>query len=347
LAGEAFAHTAAYDGVIAAYFARQSDELFPQQLSIPLVRSATLRYGENSHQQAAVYKQAGVSSAGLVTASQLNGKELSYNNLLDLDSALAIVRGFSHPAATVIKHNNPCGAAVAETLSEAARKALDGDPQSAFGGVIGFNRAVDKATAELLATPGLFIEAIVAPAFDDEALRILTSKPKWKANVRLMATGTLDKPQSVLQFRYIEGGMLVQQGDTRPDPEGEWKIVTEASPAGELMDDLRFGWGIVRHVKSNAIILAKSGSLIGCGAGQMSRVDSVDIAIQKAAERAKGSILASDAFFPFPDSIEKAAAAGIAAVIQPGGSVKDADDIAACNQHGIPMIFTGRRHFKH
>ena len=347
LAGEAFAHTAAYDATIAAYFARSQNELFPQQLSIPLRRSAELRYGENSHQQAAVYKIAGSTGASLVTAQQLNGKELSYNNLLDLDSALAIVRMFTQPAATVIKHNNPCGAAVGATLAEAARKALDGDPQSAFGGVLGFNQTIDAATAEVLATPGLFIEAIVAPAFDDEAVKILTTKPKWKANVRLMQTGPLGEQAPSLAFRQIEGGMLVQQADNQLDPEADWKVVTEKQPPESLLADLRFGWNIVRHVKSNAIVLAKDGSLIGCGAGQMSRVDSVDIAITKAGDRVKGSALASDAFFPFPDSIHKAAAAGVTAVIQPGGSVKDAEVIAACNELGIAMIFTGRRHFKH
>jgi phosphoribosylaminoimidazolecarboxamide formyltransferase / IMP cyclohydrolase len=193
----------------------------------------------------------------------------------------------------------------------------------------------------------LFIEAIVAPAFDAEAVKILTTKPKWKANVRLMQTGPLAELTNSLAFRQIEGGMLVQQADNQPDPESEWKVVTEKQPAESLLADLRFGWNVVRHVKSNAIVLAKEGSLLGCGAGQMSRVDSVEIAIAKAGERAKGSALASDAFFPFPDSIHKAAAAGVAAVIQPGGSVKDADVIAACNELGIAMIFTGRRHFKH
>ena len=347
LAGEAFAHTAAYDAMIAAYFARERGDAFPERLSIPLVRSAELRYGENSHQQAAVYRVAGARGVSLVSAEQLHGKELSYNNLLDLDNALAIVRAFTEPAASVIKHNNPCGAATGATLVSAVQKALDGDPQSAFGGVLAFNRAVDVATAELLATPGLFIEAIVAPDFAAEAVSILTSKPKWKNNVRLMKVGPLDFAAAAINFRHIEGGMLVQQADVLPDPEAEWKVVTQAQPDDRLLMELRFGWLIVRHVKSNAIVLAKDASLVGCGAGQMSRVDSVDIAISKAADRARGSVLASDAFFPFPDSIHKAAAAAIAAIIQPGGSVKDSDVIAACNEHGLPMIFTGRRHFKH
>jgi phosphoribosylaminoimidazolecarboxamide formyltransferase/IMP cyclohydrolase len=283
----------------------------------------------------------------LVKARQLNGKELSYNNLLDLDNALAIVRSFAEPAAAVIKHNNPCGAAVGADLADAARKALDGDPQSAFGGVLGFNCVVDAATSEMLATPGLFIEAIVAPDFDPAALQILTTRPKWKANVRLLAVGPLDAPPASISYRCIEGGVLVQQADVLPNTEAEWKVVTRSSPSKDLMTDLRFGWAIVRHVKSNAIALAKDRALTGCGAGQMSRVDSVEIAIAKAGPRAAGSVLASDAFFPFADSIGKAAAAGVAAIIQPGGSVRDEEVIAACNAHEIGMIFTGRRHFKH
>jgi len=282
-----------------------------------------------------------------VAARQLNGKELSYNNLLDLDAALTIARSLPHFAATVIKHNNPCGAASASSLAEAMRKALAGDPQSAFGGVIGLNRACDAATAEVLATPGNFVEAIVAPDFDAGALEILTTKPKWKANVRLMAVGSLDGPRAPWQSRWIEGGLLVQHTDFADDPETEWRVVTEKQPTPAQFAELRFAWAIVRHVKSNAITLSKEQMLCGAGAGQMSRVDSVEIAIQKAGERAAGCVLASDAFFPFADSIHRAKQAGISAIVEPGGSVKDDEVIAACNEHGIPMIFTGRRHFKH
>jgi len=346
LAGAAYATTAAFDTAISGWFAGSPDA-FPPTHSIWLAKQADLRYGENAHQKAAVYVDRAAHGVSLVKARQLNGKKLSYNNLLDLDNAMAIVRSLAEPAATVIKHNNPCGAAIGTDLAEAARKALDGDPLSAFGGVLALNRVVDAATAELLATPGLFIEAIVAPDFEPAALQILTTRPKWKANVRLMAAGSLDAPPATINYRHIEGGMLVQEADVLPDPESEWKVVTQLAPPAELMADLRFGWGIVRHVKSNAIVLAKGRSLIGCGAGQMSRVDSVEIAIGKAGPRAAGSILASDAFFPFADSIAKAAAAGVSAVIQPGGSVRDDEVIASCNQHGIAMIFTGRRHFKH
>jgi phosphoribosylaminoimidazolecarboxamide formyltransferase/IMP cyclohydrolase len=305
-----------------------------------------LRYGENPHQRGAVYVAPGCSGVSVLTARQLNGKELSYNNLLDLDSALSIARSFKEPAACVIKHNNPCGAATAAALTDAAKKALEGDPQSAFGGVLGFNRIVDAATAEALAAPGLFIEAIVAPDFDAAALQTLTTKPKWKANVRLMAVGALEQPPAPVSCRPIEGGMLVQEADVLADAENEWKVVTQRAPE-RFLHDLRFGWTVVRHVKSNAIVLAKDAALVGCGAGQMSRVDSVEIAIQKAGPRAQGAVLASDAFFPFPDSIHRAAAAGIAAIIQPGGSVRDEEVIAAANEHGISMIFTGRRHFRH
>lgn len=348
LAAAAFAHTAQYDATIATWFGRQIDDsFFPPAMFLPLTRKSTLRYGENPHQRGAVYVTPDCHAVSVLTAQQLSGKELSYNNLLDLDSALAIVRMFERPAACVIKHNNPCGAATASSLAEAAQKALAGDPQSAFGGVLAFNQAIDVPTAEHLATPGLFIEAIVAPSFEPAALEILTTKPKWKANVRLLAAGALDQPAAPLACRPLEGGMLVQEADVTADPESEWKVVTSKTPDQALLGDLRFGWSIVRHVKSNAIVLAKDTSLIGCGAGQMSRVDSVDISIQKAGSRASGAILASDAFFPFADSIHKAATAGIAAIIQPGGSVRDQEVIAAANQHNIPMLFTGRRHFKH
>jgi len=348
LAGEAFAHTARYDRAIADYFAGQTAEgPFPGTLSMSLRRKAVLSYGENPHQQAALYAESTPRGANLVSAKQLHGKSLSYNNLLDLDSALSIVRGFSQPAASVIKHNNPCGAAVADTPAEALRQGMAGDPLSAFGSVIGLNRVVDAETAEVLTTPGLFIEAIVAPDFEQAALKILTTKPKWKANVRLMKVGDIEAAEGGWAYRCIDGGALTQEADVLPDPEEDWKVVTDAKPSDARMDDLRFAWEMVRHVKSNAIVLAKDRMLLGAGAGQMSRVDSVEIAIDKAGDRAGGSVLGSDAFFPFPDSIERASAAGIVALIQPGGSRKDDEVIAACNQHGLAMIFTGRRHFKH
>jgi phosphoribosylaminoimidazolecarboxamide formyltransferase/IMP cyclohydrolase len=348
LAGEAFAHTAGYDRAIAAYFAGlKSEGPFQATISVALVRKEVLRYGENPHQKAALYALPDHATASVVAAKQLHGKELSYNNLLDLDSALGIVRRFAEPAAVVIKHNNPCGAAVAESLAGALRSALAGDPLSAYGSVLGLNGEVDAATAEVLCEPGLFVEAVAAPDFSPEALKLLTTRPKWKANVRLLKVGRLDQPEGGWSLRFIEGGALVQEADDRPDEEGTWKVVTDARPDQRQMVDLRFAWAMVRPVKSNAIVAAKDRMLLGVGAGQMSRVDSVEIALKKAGDRARGAALASDAFFPFPDSIELAAQAGIAAVIQPGGSVKDAEVIVACNRHGLPMIFTGRRHFKH
>jgi phosphoribosylaminoimidazolecarboxamide formyltransferase/IMP cyclohydrolase len=348
LAQAAFARTAAYDQEIAAYLEKQiTPEAFPHTLSLSVRRKAELRYGENPHQRAALYADPHGAGPSLVSAQQLVGKELSYNNLLDLDSALAIVRPFDAPACAVIKHNNPCGAAVADTLGAATRNALDGDPVSAFGGVLAFNRSVDAETAEVLAEPGRFVEAIAAPDFEPAALEILTTRPKWKANVRLMKVGRLDGPRMTTEWRRLAGGWLVQDADVAPDDESQWQVVTVAKPTTELMPSLRFAWSIVKSVKSNAIVLAAGRSLVGVGAGQMSRVDSVEIAIKKAGTKACGATLASDAFFPFPDSIYAAADAGVGAIIQPGGSRRDDDVIAACNQRGLPMIFTGRRHFRH
>jgi phosphoribosylaminoimidazolecarboxamide formyltransferase / IMP cyclohydrolase len=348
LAGEAFAHTANYDRAIANFFAGvEAKGVFPSVIRMNLTLKDALRYGENPHQQAAVYSHHDAADANIVTAKQINGKELSYNNLLDLDSALCIVRSFSQPAAVVIKHNNPCGAAVADSLAVALQRAMEGDPLSAFGSVLGLNRAMDAASAEVLAAPGLFIEAIVAPDYDSKAFEILTTKPKWKSNVRLLKVGKLGPSQQHWTYRCLEGGMLMQEADVLPDPEELWQVVTEKKPSAAQMADLRFAWEMVRHVKSNAIVLAKDCMLLGAGAGQMSRVDSTKIAIEKAGNRSTGSVLASDAFFPFPDSIAAAAAAGVSAVIQPGGSKKDDEVIAACNDKGVPMIFTGRRHFKH
>ncbi|MBX7165989.1 MAG: bifunctional phosphoribosylaminoimidazolecarboxamide formyltransferase/IMP cyclohydrolase [Pirellulales bacterium] len=360
LALAAFEHTARYDRAIADFLSGAGyggpagegadDDAalvrdFPRSLQLSLQRTAVLRYGENPHQRGAVYAETG--SGGLVAARQLNGKELSYNNLLDLDSALAIVRGLPGPAVSVIKHNNPCGAATADNLAEAARRAMDADPLSAFGAVLGINRKVDAATADVLTAPGTFIEAIAAPAFEEAALDILTTRPKWKVNVRLLATGSLAVTGGYRELRRISGGYLCQDADVGSDPESEWQVVTARQPSPRERDELSFAWAVVRHVKSNAIVVTHEGALCGTGAGQMSRVDSVEIALRKAGEQAKGAVLGSDAFFPFPDSIDLAAAAGIRAIIQPGGSKKDDEVIAACDRYSIAMVFTGRRHFKH
>ncbi|HEY1784530.1 MAG TPA: bifunctional phosphoribosylaminoimidazolecarboxamide formyltransferase/IMP cyclohydrolase [Pirellulales bacterium] len=348
LAQAAFARLADYDRTIAAYLAESAEhEMFPATLVLRMLRKEELRYGENPHQRGALYSLSDQRGANLVSSRQLNGKELSYNNLLDLDSALGIVRGLAGPSVVVIKHNNPCGASTAESLSQAVRQALDGDPLSAFGSVLGFNRAVDAAAAEVLVEPGRFVEAIVAPDFDPAAIEILTTRPKWKDNVRLLRCGPLAVVPVSLQYRQIDGGLLVQDADNQCDPEEEWRIAGRTIPSDAQWSDLRFAWSLVRHVKSNAIAVVKQKILLGCGAGQMSRVDSVGLALSKAGDRVRGAIMASDAFFPFADSIEQAAAAGIVAVIQPGGSRRDEEVIAAADAHNMAMVFTGRRHFKH
>ncbi len=357
LAAAAFAHTAAYDAAIAGYLhevlaAEANDEQaaeldFPPTLPWAMHRHSQLRYGENPHQRAAFYTQRFAPPATLANAEQLHGKELSYNNLLDLDSALALVRGWPEPCCVVIKHNNPCGAATADDLAEAFRQAYAGDPVSAFGGILGFNREVDEPTAAALAEPGRFIEAIVAPSFSPEALEILTTKPKWRNNVRLLATGPMTVAQPSREFRYMDGGLLVQDRDVAPATPEAWECVTETTPDASLRAALAFAWHVVRQVKSNAIVVGRDQRILGVGAGQMSRVDSVRIALEKAREGLPLGVLASDAFFPFPDSIHEAATAGIVAIVQPGGSKQDSAVIEACNQHGIAMLFTGRRHFRH
>jgi phosphoribosylaminoimidazolecarboxamide formyltransferase/IMP cyclohydrolase len=342
LAGAAFAHTAGYDSAIATYFARQlePEDEFPRNLRLRLDRKATLRYGENPHQEAAYYAWPTAGGTALVNAEQLHGKELSYNNLLDLDAAWRLVRLLPAAGVAVLKHNNPCGAASAPTVGEAIQRAWEGDPVSAFGSILGFNVPVDESVAEFLAEPGKFVEAIVAPDFTPGAVEILTTRPKWKANVRLLRTGELTTGQGDWEFRSIDGGLLVQRADDGPDQPEEWQTVTETAPESSQLADLRFAWAVCRHVKSNAIVLVKDQTLLGVGAGQMSRVDSVNLAISKAQGRAQGSVLASDAFFPFDDSVHLAAAAGVSALVQPGGSVRDSEVISACNQHKLP-------HFRH
>lgn len=348
LMAHAFQHTANYDKTIAEYFSVQIEgETFPTTKRLILNRKDTLRYGENGHQQAALYSTGDCRDANLVDARQLNGKQLSYNNLLDLDSALSIVRLQDQPACAVIKHGNPCGAAIADTLTEACRKGFAGDPVSAFGSVIGLNQTVDAETADFLSTGDFFIEAIVAPEFTSEAQNILTTKPKWKKNVRLIKVGELAPAKPTWEYRFLLGGMLVQDIDNQADDQSQWTVATDVAPSEELMKELVFGWSMVRYIKSNAICLSSDLALVGVGAGQMSRVDSVEISIKKAGKRANGAVLSSDAFFPFADSIAVAAAAGVAAIIQPGGSVRDKEVIAACNEHKIPMVLTGRRHFRH
>lgn len=355
LAVSAFERTAAYDRSIRDYLASKlgsdsgEDPDLPPRLSLDYQRAHVLRYGENPHQKAAFYIDPTYTPATVGRARQIHGKELSYNNLLDLDSALAIVREFSRPAAVVIKHNNPCGAAVADRLVDAFSKAYAGDPLSAFGSVIGLNQSVDEETAMALTEPDRFVEAVIAPAFTARAVEILTTRPSWKASVRLLEVGDVRAAEAVRRRRMIqrpmEGGLLCQSPDVSDSEER--RLVTTTGLDEEARRDLEFAWVLVKHVRSNAIVLAKDESLVGVGAGQMSRVDAVQIAVAKAGDRSKGSVLASDAFFPFRDNVDAAAGAGVRAIIQPGGSKRDQESIAACNEHSMAMLFTGRRHFKH
>jgi phosphoribosylaminoimidazolecarboxamide formyltransferase/IMP cyclohydrolase len=349
LAGAAFARTAAYDAAIAAYFAaRHSAEEASPRLTLTFEKKQDLRYGENPHQKAAFYAEPVVRHACVATAQVLHGKELSYNNILDLDSALNLVREFAEPAAVVIKHNNPCGAAVAATLVEAFNNAYQGDTVSAFGGILGFNREVDEATALQITEPNRFIECIIAPGYTAQAFEIITTRPSWKKSVRLLKTGPLARDSArTLDFRRVDGGLLVQSRDAEADDFAQAKVVTKRVPSDAERADLRFAWAVAKHVKSNAIVLAKGGMVVGVGAGQMSRVDSTHMACRKAGERVQGSVLASDAFFPFRDNVDMAAQAGVRALVQPGGSVRDQESIDACNEHGLAMIFTGVRHFRH
>jgi phosphoribosylaminoimidazolecarboxamide formyltransferase / IMP cyclohydrolase len=355
LARKVFAATSRYDGMIATELERvtASEEKLqlsarsdmPERLHLAHVRAQVMRYGENPHQHAALYVEAGRPGSGLAGAKQLQGKELSYNNLVDLDSAWQLVLEFERPAAVIVKHNNPCGAAEQETLDAAYLAALACDPVSAFGGVIAFNRPMDARTAEEVAK--LFVECIVAPGYDAAAREKLASKK----NLRLMEVA---QPQAEigitrgdLQLKRISGGMLVQTPDhhiLRPeDP----KTVTKRAPTAAELKDLLFGWKVCKHVKSNAIVFVREGRTVAVGAGQMSRVDSVRIAVMKAQTSLAGSVVASDAFFPFADGVEEAAKAGATAFIQPGGSVRDADVIAAADNLNLAMVFTGVRHFRH
>jgi phosphoribosylaminoimidazolecarboxamide formyltransferase/IMP cyclohydrolase len=352
LAGAVFEQTARYDRMIADYLGRQAgDSVFPATFAPAFDLRATLRYGENPHQGAAFYIEPDPVGPNLATATVRHGKELSYNNLLDLDSALRLVRSFAAPAAVILKHNNPCGAATAGDLASAFELAYEGDPVSAFGGIVGTNRPVDRATAERLCEPGRFIEAIVAPGFDNDAIGLLTTKPTWKNSVRLVDLGAPLGPDSVppagFDLRRIEGGLLVQGWDQLEPNPADGKVATKRSPTAEEKASLDFAWRVCQAVKSNAIVLARGTQLVGVGAGQMSRLDSVRIAVEKAGERAKGAVLASDAFFPFRDGPDVAASAGVTAIIQPGGSRRDDETIAACDEHGLAMVLTGHRHFRH
>ena len=344
LAKEAFAHTAAYDAAISGYLSGLNDvaQGFPAvwQQRYELVQ--TLRYGENPHQKAAFYRDPSVVGACVGSAVQLNGKELSYNNILDINAAFEAVKEFSGPAAVIVKHNNPCGTASADNTLDAYKRAYEGDPVSAYGGIAAFNTTVDAATAEEMNK--IFLEAVIAPGYDEAALAIL----KQKQGLRVLKTADLAAPSSDLfDLRKVNGGLLVQSFDRGVVDTDKLKVMSKREPNQDEMDNLLFAMAVVKHVKSNAIVIVKNKKVLGVGAGQMNRVTSTRIALAQAGEEARGAVLASDAFFPFSDSLEEAAAAGISAVIQPGGSIRDQESIELADKNGIAMIFTGMRHFRH
>jgi phosphoribosylaminoimidazolecarboxamide formyltransferase/IMP cyclohydrolase len=348
LAAKAFQHVAAYDSIIAQYL-REEEELFPLQLTVALEKVQDLRYGENPHQRAALYRLLTPGpGTGMATARQLHGRELSYNNIMDADAAWQAVCDFQEPTVVIVKHANPCGLASRPHLAEAFQLAFQGDPISAFGGIVAVNRPVDLALAQAIRearhpTSGqrLFLEVIIAPEYEAEALLLLKKSP----NLRILQVSS--PPADHLTYRHVSGGLLVQEPDRYPDHQLEMKVVTKRAPSPQEMEDLLFAWKACKHVKSNAIVVAKDKALLGMGAGQPNRVQSVRLATEGAGPRARGAVLASDAFFPFPDSVEEAARAGITAIVQPGGSVRDEEVIRAADHHGLAMVFTGVRHFRH
>lgn len=348
LAIEVFEETSKYDTMIDDYLKKElkkDTKPFPDTMAVNFRKSQDLRYGENPHQKAAFYKDESVSEPSASSAVQIQGKELSFNNIIDLNAAIEIVKEFDKPAVSVIKHTNPCGAATADTLSTAYLDALDCDRTSAFGSIVGLNGNVEEDTAKTIMKEADFVECIIAPGYSKEALDIFSKKK----NLRIMEVPnfTATFKEFDVDTKKVVGGLLVQDRDVAKVLPGMLKVVTKSKPTKEELESLLFGWSICKHVKSNAIVFANGTKTVGVGAGQMSRVDSVIIAARKAGERSKGATMASDAFFPKPDGIEMAAKAGIKAIIQPGGSIKDEDVIKAADSFGISMVFTGVRHFKH
>ena len=349
LAVKAFEHTAAYDGMIANYLGRIEDSgqkaNFPRTFNMQFEKVQEMRYGENPHQKAAFYKEAKPTEVSVAGASQIQGKELSYNNVADTDAALECVKSFAEAACVIVKHANPCGVAIADDIMGAYDLAYKTDPTSAFGGIIAFNRTLDdKVAAEIIKRQ--FVEVIIAPEVSDAAKQVLSEKP----NVRVLECGVWDNPVPGLDFKRVNGGLLVQDRDLGMVGLDDLKVVTERKPSDDELKDLLFAWKVGKFVKSNAIVYVKNQMTIGVGAGQMSRVYSAKIAGIKAADEnleVKGSVMASDAFFPFRDGIDAANEAGITAVIQPGGSMRDDEVITAANEHGMAMVFTGMRHFRH
>jgi phosphoribosylaminoimidazolecarboxamide formyltransferase/IMP cyclohydrolase len=358
----AFGLTASYDAAISKYLNGKGDVEYPEKVSVALRKEASLRYGENPHQNAAFYKLAPSGETSVSSAALLEGgKEISFNNLLDTNAAFELVKEFAEPAAVVVKHLNPCGCAVDEDIIEAYRKAYEGDVVSAFGSIIALNRKVDVELAQTImesysrfgkarGAGGFFAEVIIAPKFEPDAVEIIRTLKAWGGRVRLMETGPIDRTKidrAEFDARCIVGGMLLQQRDLvswEPDVLG---YPTKARPTKQQLDDLRIAWLTAKHTKSNTIVLVKNRKVLGVGAGQMNRVESGLIAFKRAGDEAKGCAMASDAFFPFPDNVDNAAKAGVAAIVQPGGSQKDEEVIACADRHGIAMVFTGKRHFKH
>jgi phosphoribosylaminoimidazolecarboxamide formyltransferase/IMP cyclohydrolase len=339
LAVKAFAHTARYDAAIASWLGSRGEGM-PEMLALQYEKIDDLRYGENPHQKAAWYRGFSWTGPSIAHAKFLGGKELSYNNILDCDAALELVRDLPAPAAAVIKHNNPCGASTAATAAEAFTRAVAGDPVSAYGGILALNVPLDGETAERVVAKEHFFEAIVAPAIAPEALKTLRERPKWGKNVRILVTGIFAVAPAHT-IRGIRDGLLYQTTDS--ETAAQWTGST--NPA--LDPDLKFAWAVCKHVKSNAIVIARDGQVVGVGAGQMSRLDSALLAVRKAGERAKGAVAASDAFFPFPDALEALADAGVVAVAHPGGSIRDAEVAAAAKKRGVTLVVTGTRHFRH
>jgi len=337
LAEQAFARVAAYDAAIAGWLHR--DQAFPPLLAEARDKQLDLRYGENPHQGAAVY--ADPQPWGVGSARQLHGKDPSATNLLDADAAWRLVSDLAEPAVAIIKHTNPAGCATADSLAAAYPAALAGDPVSAFGGIVACNRTVDEATAQQVAE--VFTEVVIAPGFSDAALAVL----QRKRNLRLLEVTRTSAPPGARDVRTVSGGLVVQDADLAPDDPVAWEVPTQAEPDTATLADLRFAWTVCKHTKSNAIVLVRDGAVVGVGAGQMSRVDSVRLAVEKSQGRAEGAVLASDAFFPFRDGPDAALDAGVRALIQPGGSVRDEETVAACDERGAPMVRTGRRHFRH
>ena len=344
LATKAFAHTSAYDAAITSYLA---GEITPNSLRLAFEKETDLRYGENPHQKAAFYAEPNPAPGTLAAAQQLSGIALSFVNLFDLDGAWNLVCEWDEPAACIVKHANPCGCAVAGDLATAFAHARDADSVSRFGGIIACNQIVDEATAREIIVKGSLYHAIIAPGYEPAAFEMLKQRAGWGADLRILDAGTPLPRTPALDWKRVSGGVLVQEldrGEIELDP---LQVVTQTAPTGEQLEDLKFAWKCVKHLKSNAIAVAKNRSLIGAGAGQMNRVNSVELALKGAGENARGAVLASDAFFPFDDGPAAAARAGIGAIIQPGGSNRDADSIALCDRENVAMIFTGMRHFKH